>query len=650
MNAMNDGPVRVTQTHPIPDDHTGEFQAIAATLWRGKLWLMLALGLGVVAGLFYALLVAHPRYHATAVVVLDGGPDPVVQFSDFLPTMTGDQTIVNTEMEVLRSASLVRDVVVAQGLEQDPEFNPALRDPGLVERGLSIVRRLIGLPVPARADTYELNQTTEAFQRSLTVRNVPDSMVFEITVASVSPGKAANLANTLVGRYLERQLETKFEATQRATEWLAEKVADLEIELQESESEMNAFAAEMELISAETLDILSAQLKDVRDRIAAWESAIERGESTARTTVRLEQLRFLEAELAEKITRQSSDLVALEQLQREAAADRQIYEYFLARLKETSVQEGIQQADARLLSPAMIPDQPASPRPVLDAALGGFLGLVLMAALLIAREGRTATFRTADDLEASTGLPVLGQIPQIPARRRQGVLSYIQRHPNSAAVEAIRNLRTSLLMTGAGHEPKVILSTSSLPGEGKTTQTLALAHNLTGIRDRVLVIEGDMRKRVFRDYFRTDPDHGLADVIFGKSALADAVWHNEALGFDVLFSNTPAANAADIFSSPRFRRFLRQARKSYDVILIDTPPVLLVPDARVIAPMADAVLYTVRWDKTREKQVRQGLTAFRNVGVPVTGTVLGQINPRGMKRYGYGQDYGTYGSSGYYSN
>lgn len=647
---MIDCPVGVGSTHPINEDPSGEFQAIAATLWRGKLWLLLALSLGAVIGLYYALAMASPRYHATAVVVLDGGPDPVVQFSDFLPTMTGDQTIVNTEMEVLRSSSLVRDVVIALDLLQDPEFNPALRDPGPVEHGLSILRGVLGLPEPDRAATYEINQTTEAFQRALTVRNVPESMVFEITVASGTPQKASNLANALVARYLERQLETKFETTQRATEWLAEKVADLEIELQDSESEMNAFAAEMELISAETLDILSAQLKDVRDRIAAWESAIERGESTARTTIRLEQLRVLESELAEKITRQSSDLVALEQLQREAAADRQIYEYFLARLKETSVQEGIQQADARLLSPAMIPDRPAAPRPVLDATLGGFAGLVLMASLLIAREGRTATFRTADDLEATTGLPVLGQIPQIPARRRQAVLTYIQRHPNSAAVEAIRNLRTSLLMAGGGREPKVILSTSSLPGEGKTTQTLALAHNLTGIRGRVLVIEGDMRKRVFSDYFHADPDHGLVDVILGKSALADTVWHHDTLGFDVLFSNTPTANAADIFSGPQFRRFLRQARKSYDVIVIDTPPVLLVPDARVIAPMADAILYTVRWDKTREKQVRQGLNAFRNVGAPVTGTVLAQINPRGMKRYGYGQDYGTYGGSGYYSN
>lgn len=91
-------------------------------------------------------------------------------------------------------------------------------------------------------------------------------------------------------------------------------------------------------------------------------------------------------------------------------------------------------------------------------------------------------------------------------------------------------------------------------------------------------------------------------------------------------------------------------RKSYDIVLIDTPPVLLVPDARVIARHVDAMLYTVRWDSTREKQVQQGLKAFRSVGVEISGTVLSQISPRGMKRYGYGKDYGTYGGAGYYQS
>lgn len=122
--------------------------------------------------------------------------------------------------------------------------------------------------------------------------------------------------------------------------------------------------------------------------------------------------------------------------------------------------------------------------------MAGSLALFLGVAWVLGREARSATFRTADTLEATTGLPVMGQIPRIPSRRRNGVLNYIIKKRNSAAVEAIRDLRTSLIISGREGQPKVIMSTSSAPGECKTTQTLALAHNLTGLGQRVLVIEG----------------------------------------------------------------------------------------------------------------------------------------------------------------
>lgn len=659
MNALPDH--RLSETiykaaSVLPDVPDGmDLGEMISTLWRGKWWIA---GFGLftaILAFIWAIGLAQPRYQATAVIVLDGGREPVVDFTDFLPMMSGDATIVNTELEVLRSVSLLAAVVASEGLTEDPEFNTTLQSESLLKTATRQLKSLLHLPAeaPPSATVSERrahNATVEALGRALTVRNVPDSMVFEITFETSSPDKSAHLADVLVEKYLDQQLETKFEATQRATEWLSEKVAVLETELEAAEAETNRFAAQMELISAETLDILSQQLKEVRDRITAREAAVTRGDRDANSARRIAQLQTLEAELSDKIARQSRDLVTLEQLEREAAANRQIYEYFLGRLKETSIQEGIQQADARLMSAAMIPDIPTSPKPLLAAILGGIGGLCLAVVMILAQEARTATFRTADALERVTGLPVLGQIPQIPARRRHGVLHYIRTKPNSAAVESIRNLRTSLLMSDKRQPPKVILSTSSLPGEGKTTQTLTLAQNMTGVRNRVLVIEGDVRKRVFKDYFGANEASNLIDVLSGQIRLQDAVWHSDDLGFDILFGADAPANAADIFSGQAFRRLIRQARKEYDIVLIDTPPVLLVPDARVIGQLADAVLYTVRWDKTREKQVLQGIRAFQTVGVPVTGLVLGQINARGMKRYGYGQDYGTYGSSGYYQN
>ncbi len=665
MNARPDPilPVAPTPTPlfgypPLIEPDAGmDLGALFGTLWRGK-WALSALSvLGAVLGLLWAIGVADPRYRATAVVVLDTGREQVVSFQDFIPSLTGDSTIVNTELEVLRSVSLLSEVVQEQGLIADPEFNRTLRPAGFTTQITSFVRSNLPIPAPpppsdvTRARIAQ-NATIEGLAAALTVRNVPDSMVFEIILETGDAEKSARLADAVANRYLLRQLESKFDATQQATEWLSGKVVTLEAELQLAEAQTSRFAAEMDLISAETLEILSQQLKEVRDRIAAWQAARDRGSATGDNAARIEQLRVLEAELSRKIATQSEDLVVFEQLQREAAASRQIYEYFLGRLKETTVQQGIQQADARLMSNALVPDVPATPQPVMLALLGGLLATLAGAAALVGKEARSATFRTAEHLERLTGLPVLGQIPRIPARRRQGVLDYIRSKPASAAVEAVRNLRTSLLMAkGAGSAgPRVIMCTSSLPSEGKTTQTLALAQNYTGVVGRVLVIEGDMRRRVFRDYFGAPDTGSLLRVLNGQQSVEDAVWHNDALGFDVLFGDESEANAADIFSGPAFRRLIRTVRRTYDVVLIDTAPVLLVPDARVIGRLADAVLYTVRWDKTREKQVQQGLRSFQTIGVPVTGLVLSQINPKGLRRYGYGQDHGTYGSNGYYKN
>ena len=659
MNALPDPTLMQPNTTGLSRAPIGapamELGDMLVTLWLGKWRIVFMAIASAIAGLAWAIAIAEPRYRAIAVVVLDGGRDPVVEFSDFLPMMSGDATVVNTELEVLRSVSLLADVVAQANLTADPEFNPALRSPTIAETTIHTTLDLLGVP-PApplsleRIERRALTATIASLREALTVRNVPDSMVFEITLETGNADGAAMLVNLLADRYLVRQLETKFEATQRATAWLNEKVAVLEVDLEASESATNQFAAQMELISAETLEVLSQDLKGVRDRISARQATIDRGEGTSDAVDRIGQLRILEAELSDKIARQSQDLVSLEQLEREAAANGQIYEYFLSRLKETTVQEGIQQADARLLSAAMIPEVPSTPRPtlatILCAAVGAFVGAISV----IAIEARSATFRTAEALESATRLPVLGQIPLIPVRHRQSILDYIRQKPNSAPVEAIRNLRTSLTMTGTGPAPRVILSTSSLPGEGKTTHTLALAQNLTGVSNKVLVIEGDIRRRVFHEYFGAQGTPTMMQVLSGKSKLEDAVWHSPDLGFDILFGDDAPENPADIFSSRAFRQLIRTARKSYDVVLIDTPPVLLVPDARVIGALADAILYTVRWDKTREKQVLQGIRAFETVGLQITGTVLSQINMRGMKKYGYGQDHGTYGASGYFQS
>ncbi len=194
------------------------------------------------------------------------------------------------------------------------------------------------------------------------------------------------------------------------------------------------------------------------------------------------------------------------------------------------------------------------------------------------------------------------------------------------------------------------MSTSTIPGEGKTTQSIALAQNLSGLGKSVLLIEGDIRRRTFLQYFDKPAVGGLVSVVSGDHSLSDAVVHDDELKIDILMGEKASMNAADFFSSDKFKEFMVTTREVYDYIIIDTPPVLVVPDARVIGHLVDSIVYSVKWNSTNQHQVVEGLRQLSSVGLRVSGLVLAQIDPRGMKRYGYGGRYGAYSGygKGYY--
>ncbi|PJI84388.1 capsular exopolysaccharide synthesis family protein [Yoonia maricola] len=669
--------------------------ALLRTLWRGKLWIILCSLIALAAGGYYALFLATPLYTTTASVALESRQEQVVDIESVMSGLSGDQVTINTEVEVLRSRRLIGKVVDDLNLVADPDFNATLRDPPWLS--LDAIGNVIGRAAtsdPIQSDQAIRDAVINAVLEQITVSNVRQSYVFNISVVTGDPVKSAQIANKLAELYVEDQIVLKFEKTAEATEWLTERVADLQIELETSESQLKDFSSNTDLISPEGLIALNRQLKDLRDRqvdvaaaaathrarVAELNAARAANDPAQMATIaadaRLDQLmtdddpeafqqRFEEVlaraiiesnrseaqqeaialsilELTDSIQTQSDELVALQQLQRETEASRLIYEFFLSRLKETSVQQGLQQAESRILSSAVMPHQPSAPRKTLILVFSLVLGVIGGAGLVLLREVSQNTFRTPEDLEERTGYAVCGQIPLVPARDRKKVLQYLQDKPNSAVAEAVRNLRTSLLLANLDKPPKVIMSTSSVPGEGKTTQSTALALNLAGLGKKVLLIEGDIRRRVMNTYFDVPEQRGFLSVMLGETTLDEAVTHIPDMHFDVLFGEKSQTNAADIFSSDRFGAFVDELRDRYDYIIIDTPPVLAVADARIIGRWVDTIIYTVRWDHTSRRQVMDGLRSFEQVNVKVSGLVLGQISDRGMKRYGYGESYGAY--------
>lgn len=667
------------------DDEVIDLSKIIVVLRAGWRVIATCFGVMVAFGLFYAMVLAVPVYTAKAVVVLDTRAPQVIDLQGVMGGLSGGSDELNTEVEVLRSRGLASKVVADLDLTRDPEFNGALRSPSLTARVKSVFGGAVAPLDPVAVEA----RVVDALLRSVSVRNVPLSFVFEISVTSEDPAKAALIADTLAQRYILNQIEVKFESSEQATQWLANRVAELKDQLEAAEEKAKAFNSQTSLVSPEMLAALEVQNKDLRERVdvarAQVELALDRFTVLTETTdyaARLDltrdaelarlpegaafearygqvvaraQLDLARAEtqlaaliksqevLAKQISRQGDDMIQLQQLTRDAEASGTLYEYFLSRLKETSAQQGIQQADSRVLSTAVVPNQPTSPRKklilVMCAVLGGMIGV----GVVLAREMMQSGYRTPRQLEEETGIVVMGQVPLIPGGKRTEVLEFLRTKPASGAMEAIRNLRTSVLLSNVDAPPQVIVSTSSLPGEGKTTNSLALALNMVGIGKSVLLVEGDIRRNTLAEYFPESRSKvGLVSVLSGAVPVDEALVHNQDLGLTMIMGEQSAVNAADLFMSDAYREFLKAMRGRFDYIIIDTPPVLVVPDARIIAQTADAVLFTVRWNSTTRAQLEEALHLFSSVNQRVSGLVLSQVDGAAMKRYGryYGAGYG----------
>ena len=689
MREIPSGPVLIGPHRAVAsgDDDFINGPALFSTIWRGKYIIALITALAVLAGGTYAYFLATPLYQATAVVILQTDQGNVVDLQGMVGGLTGDTTEVNSEVEVLRARGLMGKVVDRLDLTRDAEFNPARQPPNTLDRMMARLTGITPEPQVIAADRQR-DATVSRLLEAVTIHNIPLSLVFQVTVESTDPVKSALIADTIVELYILNQLEVKFEATEQATTWLSVRVVELQQELELAEAEVAAFNASTQLVSVESLQALERQLKDLRDRIASASAALIESQSrltllqsagtradqataaddpqlsglllradtdpavgtgfdtrfqqiidrmafdATRAEQQITALRSSESLLQTQIGQQGQDLITLQQLGREAEATRLLYEYFLTRLKETSAQQGIQQADSRILSDAVVPSRASFPQKSMILGMTGSMGLLLGIVIVMLRESAARGFRSARELEAMTGHAVLGQVPLIPGRNRKRIQTYLTEKPTSAAAEAIRNLRTSVLLSNVDHPPQVIVSTSSVPREGKTTNSLALAQNLGSMGRKVLLIEGDIRRRTLHEYFDNLPDKGIVALLSGDITLDAAIHHDPQLNGDLLIGEQTSINAADLFASARFKALIATLRERYDTIIIDTPPVLIVPDARIIAQHADAVLFTVKWDSTSREQVEEGLDMFRVGRIRISGLVLSQINPRQMKHYG----------------
>jgi capsular exopolysaccharide synthesis family protein len=334
-------------------------------------------------------------------------------------------------------------------------------------------------------------------------------------------------------------------------------------------------------------------------------------------------------------------------LQREADADRSLYEDFLNRFKQTSAQEDIQQADASIVSEAMIPVSPSYPKklPLIGFAFLGSIMIGVFAAF--GMERLDVGFRTGEQFEKISQVPVLGLEPALLSGEPPH--DVVVQRPVSSYSESIRSIRTALRYSDVDNPPKVIAVTSSLPDEGKTVFALSLARSVAKSGGKALLIDCDLRRPSIAKQFNVDPKQGLLAFFDDSTDKSKIINIDAKSGLHFITASSGTPNPQDLLGSKHMKALIDIMRERYDLIVLDTPPVLAVSDALVLSHIVDATIFLVRWAKTPRQVVLGALKSFRTLGGKLAGVVLSRVDMRQHATYGYGDPGYYYGYYGRYS-
>lgn len=370
---------------------------------------------------------------------------------------------------------------------------------------------------------------------------------------------------------------------------------------------------------------------------------------------RLNSLTSSQASASGSLAQNNSAAVGLLELQRRAEAAREIYTAFLNRSKETVSQEGLAQADAHVDSLARapaLPFQPNIPLLVVVAIVGGIIsGLLAIAGA----EYLDGGVRTKTDVERRLRLRYLGAVPTLAStlgkmRSTDAPQDYVVGHPMSSFAESLRSLRANI-QGRSRTTPKVIAITSALPREGKSTTSMALARTLALSGLSTVLVDCDIRRRSVSESLLPDDWDGLVALIDGKMSLDEALYKDSATELHILGTTRLPDAARDLLPEPRIDEFLGKLRNRFDVVILDTAPVLGIAETRRLAAAADAVVLLAHWKKTSISAARAATELLINANVPLRGLAITMVDIRKFASVGQGDSYNYHKKfKGYYVN
>ena len=493
-----------------------------------------------------------------------------------------------------------------------------------------------------------------------------DTGVLGLQYLGEDPDHISKVLNQIVNNYLLQNVERKSEQAEKSLEFLRNQLPQVRAKLDDAENKLNTFrrqneSVDMSLEAKSALDSsvsVQSQLNELTFREAEVSQLFTKDHPTYRAL--LEKRKTLEGEQAQlnkKISQMPQTQQEILRLTRDVQSGQEIYMQLLNRQQELGISKASTVGDVRIIDNAETANAPVAPKKALIIAASLLLGLIVSVGLVLLKAMLHHGIENPEQLE-ELGMNVYASVPLSEWQRKKDTEALARRghkvktdphetllalgNPTDLSIEAIRSLRTSLHFAMMEAKNNILMITGASPGIGKTFICANLATLVAKAGQRVLFIDGDMRRGYTHELIGAENKSGLSNVLSGKTEFSPALIQRGPYGFDFLPRGQVPPNPSELLMHRRMGELLDWASKNYDLVLIDTPPILAVTDASIIGKLAGTSLMVARFETNTTKEIDVSFKRFAQNGIEIKGVILNAVVRKAANSYGYGYDYYDY--------
>lgn len=504
---------------------------------------------------------------------------------------------------------------------------------------------------------------TMDLQRSVTASEKgKGSGIIELAIEHTDPLKARNILAAVGDNYVRQNVERSSAEAAKSLEFLRNSLPEVKQELETAEQRLNQYQVEEETIdiSAEGSAVLD-QIVNLETRISELEFQRAEIEQRFQPThprykawaSQMAELKQRRTELNQRLSRLPETQQKLVRLRRDLEVGNKIYLQMLSNIQQLDIARAGTVGNVRVVDEAVVNTaNPVRPKRALIAVMALLLGGMLGTAIVLARAMLNRGIENPDDIE-KLGLPVYAAIPlsetQVSLGKRKsrnpkptaGLLAVA--NPADLAVEALRSLRTSLHFGMMDAENNILMISGPSPGVGKTFVSVNLAAVMAMADQKVLLVDGDMRRGFSHDVFVVSNEKGLSDLLAGRVAMDAVIQTSDVPGLDFVSRGTVPPNPSELLMSKRFDDFLQEVSGRYDLVIVDTPPILAVTDPAIVGKHAGTTMLVARFGTNPAKELELTKRRFEQNGIDVRGVIFNAVVKKSSAlQYGYYQyDYAT---------